>query len=249
MIKKKILIVEDNEIDVHHLKTLLQTYSLDTEIVGIASNASEAYNLILETTPDIVFLDMELNNSKGFEVLEMLDGEGDFQIIAQTSHKEYALDCYGHNVIDFLLKPYTLESLLTALNKAKAQLSLLSGYNTISSKELNTEFAKFLALTSLEEALVVKPVDIRYLKAEGRYTSVVLNSGKIILITRMLGEFEKLIDPAIFFRVHNSYIINLNSVLSFDRPKTTFCLLNSGEKIPVSQRKVAKLSKILHIKG
>jgi two-component system LytT family response regulator len=236
----KIAIVEDSDSDIYLLENLLQTYFSELKVVGIAKDAESAYQLILDTAPDIVILDMELQHSKGFDVLEKFNDFYDFQIIACTSNEQYAKDCFAHKVVDFLLKPYKLDALLSAINKAKVQMALIKNY-----KPEKTAFPRFIALGSLYEATIVKPVDISYLKADGRYTLVVLKDGKSTLISKLLGDFEKLLDPAFFYRVHYSFIINLNEVVSFNRPKTTFCLLRSGEKVPVSQRKAANFSKHL----
>jgi two-component system LytT family response regulator len=240
MNKIQIIIVEDSDVDIFLLENLIKTYFSDIEVVGVAKDADSAYKLIIDNTPDIVILDMELQHSKGFDVLEKFNGTHNFQIIACTSNVEYAKDCFLHNVIDFLLKPYKLDALQVAIKKAKVQIAL------IEKEQANkTEYPKFIALGSLYEATIVKPIDISYIKADGRYTLVVLKDGKSVLISKLLGEFEKLLDPTVFYRVHYSYIVNLDEVISFNRPKTTFCLLRSGEKVPVSQRKASNFSKHL----
>ena len=244
----KLIIVEDNESDLMYLKTLLNHYVIDVEIVAQASNARTAFNLIMEHQPDIIVLDMELNNGSGMEVLEMLDREGEFQVIAYSSHMEHAYRCYVHNVIDFLHKPYKLEDLLKSINKVRKHLYLMESSNSLGHERSSNRFAKFLALSSLTEALIVKPEEIAYLKADGGYTKVVLKNGRRTLTTRNMGIFEKLLDPNVFYRIHHSYIINLNEVVSINRPKTTFCTLRSNEKIPVSVRKVAGLLSHLYLK-
>ena len=240
MNKIQIIIVEDSDVDIFLLENLIKTYFPEIEVVGVAKDADLAYELILSKAPDIVILDMELEHSKGFDVLDKFNGTQDFQIIACTSNEEYAKDCFVHNVIDFLLKPYKLDALKTAINKAKVQIALIE-----KDEPNRAEFPKFIALGSLYEATLVKPIDISYIKADGRYTLVVLKDGKSVLISKLLGEFEKLLDPSFFYRVHYSYIVNLDEVISFNRPKTTFCLLRSGEKVPVSQRKASSFSKHL----
>jgi two-component system LytT family response regulator len=240
MHKIKIAIVEDSDTDIYLLENLLKTYFSELTLVGVAKDAESAYQLILETAPDIVILDMELQNSKGFDVLEKFKGLPKFQTIACTSNEQYAKDCFAYKMVDFLLKPYKLEALVSAISKAKEQLTLIKN-----SEPNKIAFPRFIALGSLYEATIVKPSDISYLKADGRYTLVVLKSGKSTLISKLLGDFEKLLDPALFYRVHYSFIINLDEVVSFNRPKTTFCLLRSGEKVPVSQRKAASFSKHL----
>lgn len=242
MRKIKIFIVEDNNIDRLLLEKLFKSYFLDIEVVGFATEVETAFQLILETIPDIVFLGMELNNSKGFDVLEKFNGDFNFQVIACSTNEEYAKECFAHNIIDFLLKPFALEKVLSAVNKAKKQLELIGSYKTIYQR---SEFPKFIALGTLSKAIIVKPKEISYLKAEGKNTLVILKDSTSFLISKLLGDFEKLLDPSIFYRVHNSYILSLHEIVSFNRPKITYCLLRSGDRIPIAQRKAASFSKYL----
>lgn len=240
------LIIDDNDANVEKLKGLFSSYFPDVDLIRVEKDVDSAYTFILQTGPQLVIVDIELILRTDFEFLEKLSTVDGIQIIACTNNKNQTLISQDHRIAAILHKPYGLEELLIAVNQVRKELALISPI--IRSEQGTDSFPKFLALTSLTEAIVVKPKDIQYLKAEGRYTSVVLKDGKTMLISRNLGAFEKLLDSTVFYRVHHSYVINLNEVLSLNRPKTTFCLMRTGVNIPVSARKSSLLLSYLHLK-
>lgn len=243
------VIIEDDLEDVNYLQVLIKKYVKDVVVVGVAQSVLDGQALILNEQPHIVFLNIQIENGKGFEVLEKFNKEYDFQVIACTSMEQAAITCYEYNITSFLKKPFALKNLICATNRVKEFIVVKELSNSPISTSQKSNYSKFLGLTSMTEAVVVRPEEIMYIKAAGRYCTIYLENGTNKTITKNIGLLEEVVDPSCFVRVHHSHIVNLSFVHSVDRPRTTYCKLLNGKKIAVSVRKAPHLEKLLHLRS
>jgi two-component system, LytTR family, response regulator len=231
----KTIIIDDNKNNRELLHTLLRGYSPEIIITGNANSIEDAFQLITKEPPDLIFLDMELKDGNGLDLLNRV--KNDFSTIITTSYKEYAFDAYQKQVVDYLIKPIHIESLLLAIEKVRK----------LRSKKFatKTEYKGIVAIPNKLDLNFVDEKDLLWIEAEGKYTTV--NTGsRSIQSTKSLKDFENTLGPD-FLRVHHSFIVNIKHCVSFD--KAEHCItLSTNQKIPVSLRKKDDfLSVFLHL--
>lgn len=211
----KVIIIEDEELGRELIKNYLKDRE-DIEIIAECENGFEGIKQIQEKKPDLIFLDIQMPKLNGFEMLEILDDRP--EVIFTTAYNQYAIQAFELNAIDYLLKPFSRERLIEALDKARKRLL---------SKQSQSEKIRNLVQQPLEEIIrrvVVKsnskihviPVDkIRYLEAQDDYVMIYTLDGKHLKQATM-KYFEKHLDPDEFMRVHRSYIIRLEQVVQLE---------------------------------
>lgn len=211
----KTIIIEDEELGRELIKNYLKDRQ-DIEIMAECENGFEGIKAIQDHNPDLIFLDIQMPKLNGFEMLEILDEKP--EIIFTTAYNQYAIQAFELNAIDYLLKPFSSDRLLDALEKAKQRLK---------SKTPQTDKIKKLVQQPLDEIIervVVKshnkihviPVDkIRYLEAQDDYVMIYTLEGKHLKQATM-KYFENHLDPNEFMRVHRSYIIRLDQVVQLE---------------------------------
>lgn len=211
----KAIIIEDEELGRELIKNYLKDRD-DVQILTECSNGFEGIKAIQELKPDLVFLDIQMPKLNGFEMLEILDEKP--EIVFTTAYNQYAIQAFELNAIDYLLKPFSKDRLIEALEKAKQRLG---------SNRTQEEKIKNLVQQPLEEIIervVVKsnnkinviPVEkIRYMEAQDDYVMIYTTDGKHLKQATM-KYFEKHLDPNDFMRVHRSYIIRLDQVVQLE---------------------------------
>ncbi|MEK6155313.1 LytTR family DNA-binding domain-containing protein [Flavobacteriaceae bacterium 3-367] len=242
----KAFIVEKEGMAGDGLSLMLKKYFPEIDLLGLAKDAKKAMALISSLKPNIIFLDIELKNGSGFQLMEKLCNSSCYFIVMADVEK-YALKAISYGVTDYLLKPFSLENMVLALNKVKAlMLSDAEGSNKDSDDKEGD--SGILALPSADRVDLVKKEDIVYLKADGRYTRFYLVCGTTKIACRNLGEFEKHLDPKFFFRTHHSFIVNIAHVKNINKTAGNYLELKTGSPIPVAKRKLDSLNKFLGIK-
>lgn len=243
--KLRAYIVEPDPRALKALLSLLKHYFPEIQVLGSSPNATQALSKINALAPDIIFLEIALKKSCGFQLMERYSRPCSF--IITTKVDTYALKAIALNVTAYLLKPLDLKEVLVAINKAKQQL--LPPYERYA-KDIGTTYAAIdiLALPSKDKVELVAKKNIVYLKAEGRYTQFFLSCGATKLASRNLGSFARLLPPNQFIRVHHSYLVNMAYVKHLDKAAGYYLELMNGRYIPVSKRKLEALNRILGIK-
>lgn len=234
------VIVEDEENSRETLKSLLKEFCTGITIEGMAESVQDAVSLISNVKPDVVFLDIELQSGTGFDVLN-LTSNLNFEVIFTTAFDQFAIKAMKFSSLDYLLKPIDLEELHGAIEKArkrknqevyKKQLETLM-YNL---KQEKPKLNKICLSTS--DGLDFIEVDtILYCKANGSYTSFILNNKKEILVSRHLKEYVSLFHEHDFMRVHNSFLVNLKNVDKFVRSDGGYIIMNNGDRVNISRSK------------
>lgn len=233
----KAIIVEDNPGALVELKSFLNKDHPGIEICGDSGSVIEAAKLIRKEQPELLFLDIELDDGSAFDLLELIDFE-DFSIIFTTAKEEYALRAFQFAAIDYLLKPIDPDKLSEAIERAR---KLRAGKDQISMARnalgRDKSQPERIALHTQERIDIVKLKDIIRCEADGNYSYFHLSNGKKLLVTRTLKDFDRLLSDFGFLRVHQSHLVNIESVEAFNKTDGGYLVLNNREKIPVSTRR------------
>jgi two-component system LytT family response regulator len=226
------LIIEDDPLNGSMLQDLLTDHFPDIRVAGIATSLHEARTLLKCLTIDLLFLDIELPDGKGFDLLSAMP-EVHFEVIVTTSHSNYALDAIRHSALDFLIKPVTREDLGNALSRFIKKLEAWKP-----SKEGNAHpdpECRKLPLPTLEGFVFVNFEEIVNAEADRSYSVFSLINHAKIMVSKPLGDFEERLLNRNFIRVHNSHIINLGQVSQYVRGEGGHVIMANGLTVPVSR--------------
>ncbi|MEO8151166.1 MAG: LytTR family DNA-binding domain-containing protein [Bacteroidia bacterium] len=240
------IIVDDEIKGRQFLRQLADKFTPHVKIVGEASNAIEAIEAIAAAQPDLVFLDIEMPGKTGMEMLREMK-EINFEVIFVTAFNKYAVEAFKLGAIDYLLKPVNPSELKGAVDRASGYLKLKDNrkvkYDSLK-QQFGQPFSK-ITVPTMNGFEFVDFGDITYMQSDGNYTNIKQKDGKTILATRLLGEFEEMLMPYNFFRIHKSYLINLAHIKKYIKGDGGVVMMSDGSEIDVARRiKEAFLKKI-----
>lgn len=243
------IIIDDEQHCTDVLKAMLsQKFNNKVKVVGEAVNAAEGKELIKRLNPDLVFLDVEMPVQTGIDLLTGLDNIG-FEVIFTTAHEQYALKAIKLNALDYLLKPFSVEELETALEKC-----INKKYTSINPESLNTLISnlknispenKKVGLPTLHGIRFVLIKDIIRVASENNYSHFFFTDKTKMVVSKTLKEFEEMLVAYNFFRVHNSHLINISHLQSFVSLDGDHVIMNDGSKVEVSRRRKNDLLELL----
>jgi len=240
----KALIIEDEPRNVALLEELIKINCGNlVEIMGHAGTIKNAVALIQNVKPELVYLDIELNDGNAFELLEMLDNL-DFAMIFITAFNEYAIKAFRLNAVDYLLKPISSTELKNATFKAIDKIKNLSNNENILkviSELRNNHTNKKIGLPVADGIIFITPDTIIRIEAKGNYSIIFLATEKKITCTKTLKEIESLLPGNTFLRIHHSWVINTNYIKKYYRGKNGYIEMEDGSTVAVSTRKKEKL--------
>ena len=222
-----------------NLKQKLVQFCKPVDVIAAIQNPEEAIVLIKELRPDLLFLDIEMPKMNGFRMLEEL-GTYDAEIIFTTAYNNFAIDAMRISAFDYLVKPVSIEELENAVNRLIEKKSMqtrdrLSVLKQSLHENKSQENKIAVPLTDGLQFIVIK--DIARIESSSSYSRIFLTNGQTILVTKLLKEFEELLLPYRFFRVHNSHLINLNYIKKYLRGIGGQVLMENGDLIDVARRK------------
>lgn len=232
------LIIDDEEHGIKSLELLLEKYCPEIIVVDKTTDPKKGIELINNYHPEIVFLDIYMPELNGFDLLEQLRFR-EFHLIFTTAYREYALKALKASAFDYLLKPIDFEELIKAMDKVKLKNSKNPNINELlailsTAVEGNHLKVTLPTKTSIES---VMSNEILYIEAQSNNSLVALISTKSYQTHKSLKEFEELLckDESSFFRIQNSFIVNLNEVVRYTKEDGGFVTMSDGKKIPVSK--------------
>lgn len=234
----KAIIVDDEQSNIDNLVALLKRYCPRVAILAVATDILQAEQLINHHQPDILFLDIQMGENTGFDLLSSLP-EKNFEVVFITAYDKYGIEAIKFAALDYLLKPVVIAELVLAVNKVEdkmivreknQQLNFL--LNHIKSAE---QFPTKIALPQLHEIRYVSVNEILRCEADNSYTFFFLLSGERLLISRSIKEYNELLKPIGFLRAHQSHLVNKAFVKSWLKEDGGCLLLTNGDKIPVSR--------------
>lgn len=167
------------------------------------------------------------------------------KIIILSSNKDYIWNFVKYSIFDFLLLPIETGDLLSCINRCIIRIVTENNIHQLRIAE--TRFQKFIPINSTKKIELIKLDEIVYFEADGRYTVIYLTNGVSKMASKNLGEFQKLLDPDIFCRIHHKFIINMNHLINIIKADGFYCEMSNNKNIPVSKRKLEDLNTALNI--
>jgi two-component system LytT family response regulator len=241
-VKSKIraVIIDDEPGNIITLTEMLKEYCPEIVLEGSALNPILGCDLILGVQPQLVFLDIEMPYGNAFDMLDKLSPVN-FEVVFITAFNDYAIKAFKYAALDYILKPVNIEELKTAVRKVKERLQEKSvderiSYLLSNMKQENAGIQK-IALPAPDGIYFEAIENVIHLEAEGSYSRVFLKGKKSILVSRNLKEYEDILPPAIFCRVHHSHIINVNFVKKYFKGRGGYVEMEDGASIEISVRK------------
>ncbi|MEL6863271.1 MAG: LytTR family DNA-binding domain-containing protein [Bacteroidota bacterium] len=235
------VIIDDEARSRRTLGHLIKEYCHQVQIVGEAEDVLSGVKVIQNTQPDIVFLDIEMPNYSGFQLIEYFD-QINFDIIFTTAYEEYAIKAFKVSAIGYLLKPINIDELIAAVAKAER---LRNKRQTQGQIAPSTEKGRRIILPAQNGMIYLNLDEICYLESEGRYARVHLIDGSDLLTTKSLKDCQDLLNHPFFLRVHRSYIINLSYIKKYTKGRESFVLMENKAQIDVGKNYKEELSRIL----
>jgi two-component system, LytTR family, response regulator len=237
------MIVDDEGNARENLRLMLEEHCPEVTVVAQAANAAEARKLIAADRPDALFLDIKMPGEDGFSLLRSI-ADLEIPVVFTTAYDEYALQAFKQNALDYLEKPLDQLELQRAVKKlmrtatdpeaGQQHVSALQALMNDPASPLSTR----VAVPGRDGLVLLKHEDILYLEASDSYTTVFTRDGKRTISSKHIRVFETNLDPKKFFRVHKSYIINLEHLKGFSRSEGNMAVLDTGALIPVSRRRL-----------
>jgi two-component system LytT family response regulator len=249
------IIIDDEEKNIKLLQNMLGVHCQQVNVAGTSADAREGLQLIETLRPQLVFLDVEMPHMNGFDLLKKLEPVS-FEVIFVTAYSHYAVEAFEHHVTGYITKPINTEKLISAVNAAVKRIEEKTiNKNLFSLLEQNTKQAApdKIPLSTANGLLFVKIAEIMYCESSGNYTHFYLCGDKKIVVSRQLGEYEKLLPENNFTRIHDKYIINLSYIKEYIKGSGGEVVLENGKEIPVATRRkedfLARFEKWIRRKG
>ncbi len=235
------VIIEDEKRSANLLKNILKEYCPNVNLLGEAASVETGLELFTKVKPALVFLDVQMPDGTGFDLLEKLP-EKKFQIIFTTAHDHYALRAIKFSAIDYLLKPISIVDVKAAVEKvvSKSSDDVIQNNISLLIKNLSGGVSKQpdkIALPTMNGHVFVNINDIIRFEAEGSYTYVCLVNKEKVLVSRTLKEFENFVDENEFVRIHHAHLVNMHHVKNYVKGSGGYVVMSDGSTAEVSVRK------------
>jgi two-component system LytT family response regulator len=237
------ILIDDEPKNVKILKAMLKEFCPDTQFAGSAAGVSDGEALIRGTQPQLVFLDIQLSDENAFDLLDRLMPVS-FEIIFVTAYNEYAVKAFRYSALDYLLKPVNIEELCSAVSRAGERVRLRNInrqlQNLLSNLRSPEATAHKLAIPSSDSLSFISVAEIIRCEANGGYTTFFMTNGDKVLSTKTIGEYEELLPPDIFMRIHSKHIINIQHIKKYHKGRGGFVEMEGMYTIEVSARRKAE---------
>lgn len=231
----KAILVDDEKHCTERLQNLLSKHTNALQVIDVCQNIEDAKISIEKLHPDLVFLDIQLNESTAFELLKTLK-RIKFQIIFTTAHNKYAIEAIKFSAFDYLLKPINSQELKDTLARLKNTTNANLKLDALLHNTSKVEEKKIIIATE-KETLFLNISDIIRCKAEGSYTLVFIASGDSILTSKTLKYFDDLLSSYTFFRTHQSHLINLKFIAKFNKGTNAYVIMSDNSEVPIAKRR------------
>jgi len=220
------------------LLEIIQEYATSIDIVGIARNIEEGIQYIEEHKPDLIFLDLEMDGSSSFDMLDSFKNPS-FKIIFTTEDEKYALKAFKYGAIDYILKPFAPQDILSSIDRVKRTQFDEAIYNRLDYliKQNHIGQNHKITIPTSEGINVLSISDIVRIEADRSYCFIYLTDGDRILVSKPLKEIESQLPNDIFFRIHSAYLINLDYVKKYSKEDGGNVILNDGSHAPIARRR------------
>lgn len=236
------LVVDDEKNSRENLKILLEDFCEGIEVIGTAATVAEAQELIEKQNPNVVFLDIQMSNETGFDLLEKFE-QVRFEVLFITAYSEYALKAIKFSAIDYILKPIDIDELQTAVEKVKNKIeaNMLFPENIqtlLQNLHSSPDKPNKLAIPTDEGMVFLKLKDIFYFEEGNNHTLVHNRFNENYLANKPLKEYESLLGEHNFLRIHKSYLINMDEIKEYIQRDGEGCVvMKNNDTLMVSENK------------
>jgi two-component system LytT family response regulator len=234
-----VILVDDELPSLENLEMKIDEFCPDLRIIGKAQNAEAALDLISKLKPEVVFLDIEMPRMNGFRMLNEIE-EKNFEVVFTTAYNHYAIEAVRISAFDYLLKPISvsdLQNTVARLIKMKVcrspEKTDISLPHTSSGKQQTDK----ISISTNDGMEFYEISHIIRIESSSNYSKIYLTDGRSLLISRLLKDFEEILSPYNFFRIHHSHLINLNHIKKYIRGDGGQVVMSNNEKVDVSRRK------------
>jgi two-component system LytT family response regulator len=245
----KAIIIDDETHCINRLSDLLKEYCQNIYLAGSFTTVNEGISGILNLQPDFIFLDVQINNQTGFDILKEIR-EINFEIIFTTAYEKYAVQAFKFSALDYLLKPVDSDDLVRAVNKVNKKIS----GNEISQKIdilfhnlKNNSGSQKISIPTSDGIIFLDINDIIRCQSQINYSIIFLKNNQKITVAKTLKEFEELLSAHNFYRVHNSHLINLAYIKKYNKGRGGSIFMSDNSEVEVSSRRKDGLLKRLLI--
>lgn len=242
------IIVDDEPNARQVIRNILELYCNQVEIVGEAENVKTGVTLIKDLNPDLVFLDINMPDGTGFDLLNKVKSLN-FRFIIVTAYEQYAIQAIRKSAIDYIMKPINANELIEAVEKAalsdyrlENESVKLENYLHNLQKDLDEHR---IVLNTINSIYVVKVREIVRCMADKNYTEVYLVNGKQLILSKTLKDFEEMLSEYGFFRTHQSHMVNVRFIESYEKGLGGTVIMTDGSKVPVSSRRKETFLKLM----
>jgi two-component system LytT family response regulator len=236
----KAIIVDDEPNALVVMQVLLAKHCPNVQVLAATESSITAIELIKELRPHIVFLDIEMPQLNGFQLLEKVSDEN-FHLVFTTAYDQYAVKAFRYSAVDYLLKPIVVEDLIRSVAKIDAhdatqrqRVAALAANMQKAEKKLPPDI---IALPHARGYIFQPVQEILYCEASNTYTTFYFDNKPSVLICKPLGEVEKLLDGNVFFRIHRQYLVNIKKIKELIRSDGGSVILNNGLELPLSRNR------------
>jgi len=236
----KTILVDDEKTSREILRNYLEKYCKNISIIGEAENINQALDLTKKHQLDLVFLDVEMPYGNAFDFIDQLQNI-DFEIVFVTAYDHYAIDALNNHAAYYLTKPISIDNLIKAVDYVtdiKTQEDKLQ--NTIL-KPKTSKIEGKITIPTQGGFEILEIQDIIYAKADDNYTEIFLANGQKKLVSKTLKYFDDALKDNGFARIHKSYLVNINTIVSYRKGSGGTITLNNGKELSVSASKKANL--------
>lgn len=237
----KAILIDDEPDGIRTLQKMLALHCPEVEVLVTCASAAEAETQIALRKPDVIFLDIQIPGKSGLELLHDI-GLKDFEVVFVTAYNEYLLKALQYSAADYLLKPVDEDRLVEAVQRVRQKIGAEKKEErsrTLLHNLGHAENPAFmrLCLPTFKGFIVLKLEEIVYCEAERSYTVFHLQTGKPVMVSKPLLEYDELLKDTTFLRVHKSFLVNLLHVKEYQRGEGGLVIMSNGAEIEISRRK------------
>ena len=232
----KAIIVDDESAVRNSIRSLITANFNDIQIIATAGNVAEGVEALNREKPDLLFLDVEMPDGNGFDLLKKISPVN-FRVIFVTGHQEYALDAIKVSALDYVLKPIDTDELIRAVEKAREVINQEEQNLKLQVLNENLQCKKVLKriiLHTADHLQLVSVTDIIRAEADSNYTLFWLSGNRKIMVSKTIKEFNSLLANSGFIRVHQSHLVNLEHIDRFMKKDGGWLRMKDGSSVPVS---------------
>jgi two-component system LytT family response regulator len=235
----KTILIDDERSSLENLEQKIREFCPELKILATVEQPKEALLLIRHHKPDVIFLDIEMPHLNGFRMLDEL-GDYSAEIVFTTAYNHYAIEAIRISAFDYLMKPVSIADLKATVSRLSTQLAKATQQRLDvlrQSLHKNNSQDQKIAVPTWEGLEFILIRNVVRIESSSNYSRLFFVNGESLLVTRQLKEFEELLTPFRFCRVHNIHLINLQYVKKYVRGEGGSVIMENGDEIDVSRRK------------